>query len=112
MLQKWEFSEVPDEITIRDHGTMAEITFAENVEERHDAQGNAAWYADVFFLTVKNTGNLMGRITRNKNAFLEKAKRETRRTSTQQITLGADEMAEMLLDQEVRISILEMGVVL
>lgn len=112
-MKRAEFSERPEQASVRVRGQMAQITLTDNVTESMDLEGERIWYADVYFMTTPATKDISKRVHEHPEVWLEAAKvadqREADAAEAAAARLTEGEIAEILVDQEMRIMALEMG---
>ena len=108
-----EFSERPAPATVRIRDSVAKISLTDNVTEGVDQEGERIWYADVYFMSTPATPDIQTRVAEHPEIWLEVAKaadqREADEAEAAAAKLTDGEIAEILIDQEMRIMALEMG---
>ena len=116
MKEKSMFSHRPEETEVTVIGDKAYIRLVEEIEQSADEEGNPVWLGEVYETTAAATGNISNRVHMNRAKWLEKAKADeeaaiaAREEKRNQLTLS--DLAEMVVDQEYRICLIEMGEVL
>ena len=114
MTQNAEFSEQPKQYEIHYHDGITQLELHDNIRYDVDDQGELHWFADIYFITVGKTNNLEDRVVQNFNKYLEIAKKNDAKAQEQEMIkstrLNIDNITEILVDQEFRLCLLEMGV--
>lgn len=109
-----EFETRPDPIRIRVIGDTAHLTLTADIQEV-EAEEGTTYTGETLYMDVPATPGLRERVEWAFELYVEEARRRTaaaeRAAADEAARMTVDDVLEALLDQDVRLSMLEMGVI-
>lgn len=113
MLQNVVYQDRPDDLVYEVYDGAVHLTFADNVHEDIDENGEECWVCDLYTLVMPETPNLQERIEANFDLFLDKAKAEDAKAAAEAelaaSRLSFDDLLEMTADLFEQVCLLQMG---
>lgn len=108
-----EFETRPDPIRIRVIGDTAHLTLTADIQEV-EAEEGTTYTGETLYMDVPTTPGLRERVEWAFELYVAEARRRTaaaeRAAADEAARMTVDDVLEALLDQDVRLSMLEMGV--
>lgn len=86
MMRNVEYSTRPERYVYEQFNGLAHLTFADNIRETVNENGEDCWLCDLYTLVLRDTDNMVQRLERSYDAFLAKAKAEEAETKAGKVT--------------------------